>query len=629
VGAKENHLSEKQARLRAIENQIKRLQRRIDTLDHRSNRIGWARVAIFFTGVLLSSLAYFLVGWWLLLAGVVVTLTIFSVVAYMHSRINRSITRHKILMQIKSTQLARIKLDWNAIPPAHSLEPQMDHPFGIDLDITGKRSLHQLINTATSFEGSQRLQSWLLNTTPDLQFIRKRQALIQELAPLTIFRDKLLVKSLLASKNTAYVWEGKKLLNWLNEQDTNRPLLPLLFVSLFLSVLTITLFLLNVFARIPQYWIIALLLTIIFLFVTKNQRGDLFEDAYHLRDSFAQLGTIFEYLESFRYGKHSNLRRLCEPFFLDHEQRPSTLLNKITRIASAATLQKNLLLWVIINALVPWDFYFALRFNQYKSQVATHLPGWLDVWFELEALNSLASFAYLNPEYILPEIVSCENQEDTNIPFRAGGLGHPLIPEEQKVVNDFAMNKLGEIDIITGSNMSGKSTFLRTLGINLCLAYAGGPVNASLFKTHLFRVFTCIKISDSVTEGYSYFYAEVRRLRALLTAVEAGDKMPLFFLIDEIFRGTNNRERLIGSEAYIAALVGRNCLGVIATHDLELVKLANRFSEIRNYHFKEDVIDGQMIFNYILREGPSPTTNALKIMQMEGLPIDIKDLRDE
>jgi len=629
VGAKENHLSEKQARLRALENQIKRLQRRIDTLDHRSNRIGWARVAIFFSGVLLSSLAYFLVGWWLLLVGAVVTLTIFSVVAYMHGRINRSITRHKILMQIKSTQSARIKLDWNAIPPAHSLEPQMDHPFGIDLDITGKHSLHQLINTAISFEGSQRLQSWLLNTTPDLQVIRKRQALIQELAPLTIFRDKLLVKSLLASKNTADAWEGKKILNWLNDQDTNRPLLPLLFVSLFFSVLTITLVLLNVFALIPQYWIIALLLTIIFLFVTKNQRGDLFEDAYHLSDSFAQLGTIFEYLESFRYGKHSNLRRLCEPFFLDREQRPSTLLNKITRIASAATLQKNLLLWVIINALVPWDFYFALRFNQYKSQVATHLPGWLDVWFELEALNSLASFAYLNPEHILPEIVSCENREDTNIPFRAGSLGHPLIPEEQKVVNDFAMNKLGEIDIITGSNMSGKSTFLRTLGINLCLAYAGGPVNASLFKTHLFRVFTCIKISDSVTEGYSYFYAEVRRLRALLTAVESGDKMPLFFLIDEIFRGTNNRERLIGSEAYIAALVGRDCLGVIATHDLELVKLANRFSEIRNYHFKEDVIDGQMIFNYILREGPSPTTNALKIMQMEGLPIDIKDLRDE
>src|SRR5260370_16703352 len=347
-----------------------------------------------------------------------------------------------------------------------------------------------------------------------------------------------------------------------------------------------TVFLLNVLGPIPQYCIIALLLTIIFLFVKKNQRGDLFEDAYHLRDSFAQLGTIFEYLESFRYGKHSNLRRLCEPFFLDHEQRPSTLLNKISRIASAATLQKNLLLWVIINALVPWDFYFALRFNQYKSQVSTHLTGWLGVWFELEALNSLASFAYLNPEYILPEMVSCENQEDTNILFHARSLGHPLIPEEQKVVNDFAMNKLGEIDIITGSNMSGKSTFLRTLGVNLCLAYAGGPVNASTFQTSVFRIYTCIKVSDSVTDGYSYFYAEVRRLKALLSELERPSDYPLFFLIDEIFKGTNNRERLIGSRAYIHALVGKNCMGVISTHDLELVKLADTQPEIKNYHFR-------------------------------------------
>ena len=163
MGAKENHLSEKQARLRAIENQIKRLQRRIDSLDHRSNRVGWLRVAIFFTGALLSTLAYFLVGWWLFLVGVAITLTIFSIVAYVHGRINRSITRHKILKQIKSTQVARIKLDWDAIPPARSSEPQRDHPFGADLDITGKRSLHQLINTAISSEGSQRLQDWLVN----------------------------------------------------------------------------------------------------------------------------------------------------------------------------------------------------------------------------------------------------------------------------------------------------------------------------------------------------------------------------------------------------------------------------------------------------------------------------------
>ena len=617
-------MSEKQARLRALENQIQRLQRRIDFLDRRSNRIGWIRVAIFFAGLLLSILAYLLVGWWLLLIGIVITLTTFSIVAYFHRRIDKSSTRHKIWIQIKATQVARIRLDWSDIPPLRPVEPQTDHPFEIDLDITGKCSLHQLLNTAVSSEGSQRVRDWLLNTAPDLQIIRKRQELVQELTPLTIFRDKLLMKSMLASKDIAGSWEGKKLVNWLNAHTTSRFLLPLLFVSLFLSVLTICLFVLNFFALVPQYWIFTLLLAILFLFVTKDQRGDLFEDSYFLRDSFDQLSTIFAYLETYRYGKNSNLKSLCTPFFQDRQHRPSLLLNKIAHIASAATLRKNLLLWVIINVLVPWDFYFAHRFNQYKSQVAAYLPAWLDVWFELEALNSLASFAYLNPGYILPEVISCQEQ-DQHPPFRASGLGHPLIPEEQKVVNDFAINKLGEIDIITGSNMSGKSTFLRTLGINLCLAYAGGPVNARMFQASLFRIFTCIKISDSVTEGYSYFYAEVRRLKALLSAVEAADnRMPLFFLIDEIFKGTNNRERRIGSESYISALVGRNCLGVISTHDLDLVKLADRLPGIRNYHFKEDVINGQMAFDYLLRSGPSPTTNALKIMQMEGLPVDMK-----
>ena len=152
-------------------------------------------------------------------------------------------------------------------------------------------------------------------------------------------------------------------------------------------------------------------------------------------------------------------------------------------------------------------------------------------------------------------------------------------------------------------------------------AFAGGPVNASTLQTSLFKIFTCIKVSDSVTDGYSYFYAEVKRLKALLSELERDSGYPLFFLIDEIFKGTNNRERLIGSQAYIQALVGKNCLGAISTHDLELVKLADILPEIKNYHFKEDVIDGQMVFDYILRPGPCPTTNALKIMQMEGLPV--------
>ncbi len=618
-------MNEKQARLKAIERQIQRLQRRVRVLDGQSNRLGWTRVGIFFIGALLSVLAYLLVGWWLLIICAAVTLVVFSIAVYFHQRLDRSIKRHSILMRIKLTQVARIRLDWERIPPPRFHDASQEHPFEIDLDITGRHSLHQLLDTASSAEGSSRLREWLLATTPDAQIIQKRQALISEMAPLTLFRDRVSMKSLVAARNQGQLWEGKRLLNWLNERHSTPSLLPLLLLSLALSISTVTLFVLNLFALIPQYWVIALLLTIIYLFVTKNQRGDTFDDTNFISDSFVHLSAIFEYLESYRYGRHKQLKALCQPFFAEQALKPSILLNKVARVAAAASLQKNMLLWVVVNALVPWDFYFAYRFNQYRDQIAGRLPLWLDTWFELEALHSLATFAYLNPEYTLPQVAEHPTHDEQPV-LEAKGLGHPLLPVEQKVVNDFSMPNSGEIAIITGSNMSGKSTFLRTLGINLCLAYAGGPVNASHFQTSLFRLFTCIKISDSVTDGYSYFYAEVRRLKALLTAIETGEQqqaLPLFFLIDEIFKGTNNRERLIGSESYIAALAEHNCLGVISTHDLELVKLETRLPAIKNYHFREDVIDGHMVFDYTLRGGPCPTTNALKIMQLEGLPVNL------
>jgi DNA mismatch repair ATPase MutS len=169
--------------------------------------------------------------------------------------------------------------------------------------------------------------------------------------------------------------------------------------------------------------------------------------------------------------------------------------------------------------------------------------------------------------------------------------------------------------------MSGKSTFIRTLGVNLSLAYAGSVVNAESLNVSLFRLYTCIKVSDSVIDGISYFYAEVKRLKKLLDEIETSG-FPVFFLIDEIFRGTNNVERLKGSSAFIKKLAETNAVGVLATHDLELVKLADVISKVKNYHFKEEIKNNKMFFDYMLNEGPCPTTNALKIMKLEGLPIE-------
>jgi hypothetical protein len=438
---------------------------------------------------------------------------------------------------------------------------------------------------------------------------------------MSAFRTRLTMKSTLATRGSSYQLEGKRLLNWLSEQKKPAHLISTIIISHVLTILFLTLLLLNLFGTLPQYWMLVFAAEIVFLLFSKDKRGNLFDDAYYLHDAFAQLNAVFSYLEAYRYGHNHHLHQLCEPYYADANQRPSRLLTQIQRVANGATLEKNLLVWVLVNLLLPWDFYLVLRFHRYREQVAARLPAWLDTWFELEAINSLATFAYLHPNYIQPEVHAAVDEAHP-LPLCARDLGHPLLPEEEKVVNDFSMETIGEIAIITGSNMAGKSTFLRTIGVNLCLAYAGAPVNASAFAATLFRIFTCIKISDSVTEGYSYFYAEVRRLRALLDELGKPDEtMPLFFLIDEIFRGTNNRERRVGSEAYIEALAGKYCLGLLSTHDLELVKLANLLPQVENYHFKEDVIDGQMVFDYILRDGPCPTTNALKIMQMEGLPI--------
>lgn len=610
-----------QERRHSIERQIQRLEKRVDQLDQQSNRYGWIRVGIFFIGLLVSVGLAFLVGWWLGIVCFLITLLLFAAVAYYHQRMERSLTRHKIWRHLKETELARMRLDWNAIPDAYTQEQRIEHPFEIDLDITGKHSLHRLINTAVSTEGSQRLRDWLLATRPDLATIQARQALLRELLPMSAFRTRLTMKSMLAVHNSSYQLESKRLLNWLNEQKQPKNLLPTIVTFHVLTLLLLVLLCLNLFGSLPQYWMLVFAGEIVFLLLNKEKRGHLFDDAYYLRDAFAQLNAVFSYLEHYRYGRNQHLRRLCEPFFAEERGRPSRLLSQIQRIANGATLEKNMLVWLLVNLLFPWDFYLVLRFHRHRQEVAARLPGWLDTWFELEALNSLATFAYLHPGYILPEIHPTIGEAHPR-PFCVREIGHPLLPEEEKVVNDFSIENPGEVVIITGSNMAGKSTFLRTIGVNLCLAYTGAPVNARAFETALFRIFTCIKISDSVTEGYSYFYAEVRRLRALLDELARPDESrPLFFLIDEIFRGTNNRERRIGSEAYIEALAGKPCLGLLSTHDLELVKMAHFLPQVENYHFKEDVIDGHMVFDYILRHGPCPTTNALKIMQMEGLPV--------
>jgi len=612
-------LNEKQARLKVIDRQEQRLGRKLEQLNALDRRFSWIRLAVLLVGGLATFISFFfgppVLGPFIL--GIFIAA--FAFVVYLHRKLDRILLRFQIAAQLTISQAARMKLDWKSIPPSAMHSPDTAHPFANDLNLVGERSIHQLLDTATSIGGSQRLHDWLLKSEPDPQQVKSRQIIIREIIPLVGLRQHLAINGTLTTRDPSKRWQDQKLLKWLTMQVPGKTLLPTLWLLVVLAAIDIILVVLYGLQILPAYWVIPFMVYLVVYMARYRDMGELFDESYEMQKTLDPLKNVLLYLESYPYAHLPQLSGICAPFW-QPEKRPSRYLKRIAMIASATSLKNNLFIWAPINALIPWDFFFGHLLNLSRRQLHDLLPTWLNSWYELEALNSLANFAYLNPGYKFPIVFS--NDEPAEKPvFEARGLGHPLLPDDVKVTNDFSIDALGGVTIISGSNMSGKSTFLRTLGVNLCLAYVGGPVNADDMRLIPMRLFTCIQISDSLSNGISYFYAEVQRLKKLLEALQKEDALPLFFLIDEIFRGTNNKERRIGSRAYVQSLIQGRGVGVISTHDLELVKLADEISGIRNFHFREDVRNERMVFDYRLRPGPCPTTNALKIMQLEGLPV--------
>ncbi len=612
--------SKKQAHLEALRRHVERLERRVRRLDGLSRRYGWTRLGIVLAGAMVAFVGFQAGGavWgWGVVVGVVGA---FGIAAHCHRRVEGSIRRHRIWRRIKAAHIARMTLDWPGIPTISSFAPDPAHPFERDLDLAGPRSLHHLLDTAVSRGGSRRLWAWLREPLLDPGRLAGRQVLVQELATLSVFRDRLALNGALALDDPETPWDGERLHAWLEDHTPGRSRRPLLMLLGSLAVLNPVLLVLYLTTPLPALWAVSLAIYVaVYAFAYFGIRH-LFDQAYHLEKALRGFRAVAVFLETYRFGPHRRLAALCAPF-REAARRPSRHLRRASLIAAAASSQKSEVLFVLFNLLGPWDLFFAHRLDRLKETLRAQLPVWLAAWYDLEALASLAAFADLNPGYTFPTVQppSFSGQDPV---FTAEALGHPLLDDAQRVCNDFAIERLGDVTLITGSNMSGKSTFLRTLGINLCLALAGGPVCAARYRTQPLRLFTSINIVDSVNDGISHFYAEVKRLKQLLEALDDDDPAPLFFLIDEIFRGTNNRERLLGSRAYARALAGRRATGLISTHDLELTRLADEIDGVYNAHFREEVAEGRLAFDYRLRPDPCPTTNALKIMQMEGLPVE-------
>jgi hypothetical protein len=607
----------KETRLAALHRQVARLDQRLDRLQRTSYRFSWIRIVVLVSGLLATGLALHFAGGWLAGGCAVATALLFGLVVYYHRRLDESIARHQGWREIKAAHAARASLDWEQIRSAFPHQPQADHPFESDLDLIGPRSLHHLLDTAVSFEGSQRLRGWLTATVPDAGQMAQRQQRVRELAPRSLFRDRLTLHATLAA-GAKRAWRASQLVSWLEDHTPEKSLRRWLVLSAMLAALNAALVIAHQLGVMPAWWRVSWVVYLGIWLAGSRAAGAPAEEALALQGALGQLRAVFRHLETYPYRDTPHLRALCEPF-LDPAHRPSRYLARITRIVAAVGLGQNPLIRFALNAVVPWDFYMANRLSCYRSDLAERAPAWMDAWFELEALSSLANLAYLNPSYAFPDLIFATDGAQPFV-FRARGLGHPLLTDRERVCNDLLVPELGWVAMITGSNMAGKSVFLKTVGVNLVLAYAGGPVNAARLETVLFRLFTSMRVIDSVTDGISYFYAEVKRLKALLMALEGDHELPLMFCIDEIFRGTNNRERLIGSRAYVRALAGKHGVGLIATHDLELTHLADGIPWVQNYHFRDRVEGDRLVFDYRLRPGPCPTTNALKIMQLEGLP---------
>jgi hypothetical protein len=584
-----------------------------------NRRFSWGRLAAFLSISLVTwsaaTIGGSLAGW---LAFIFTLVTFFTIIA-LHRRLDLWSARFRIWKELYIQELARMTLDWDRVPPPAARFHEEQQPLALDLDLTGSRSLHHLIDTAVSRQGSALLADWLTNDTPDMDQINIRQAVVSELADLPRFRKRLALLFRMISKEPL---DDVNLLGWLQAPFPGQMLNRVLPIATLLAVANIGLFYMNAASILPAYWVLSGFLYAVIYASNYGSISLYLAAVRHLDSELGKFQALLQYLETYPLGKHLHLAKECEPF-RESPLRPTRILQRIRLLTTAAGLSSNPVLGLLINLLVPWNFWTAVLISRYRKRMARLLPVWLDTFHKLEALISLGTFTALHPDYKFPDI-----RADAGPVIEVRSLGHPLISPERKVCNDFQMGTLGDLSIITGSNMAGKSTFIRTIGVNLCLAYAGGPVNAAFFRCLPFRLYTCIRISDSLGDGFSYFYAEVKRLKGLLEALKPdgvsnhdAPNQPLLYLIDEIFRGTNNRERMIGSRAYVKALIGTRGIGLIATHDLELVHLADMYPQVYNFHFRDAVQEGRLVFDYIIRPGPSPTTNALKIMQLEGLPV--------
>lgn len=541
--------------------------------------------------------------------GLIFTFFLFIYFLFKHILLSIRLKRINKLIGINEKYIKRIDGTFSDFKDTGNENIDIEHTYSKDLDLFGKNSLFQLINTTKTFFGRKKLTKLLKDPNINKNIILKRQGAVKELSKKIVFCQQLELEGMDNEKTSS---NTSKILDYISEFndklfDSSKENL-IKFIPVVTTVLLICTAVIK-FRSLYYALFLMLLIHLLINFIGYLKVLPLLNSMEILGSSFSSYENILKLIEKEKFTD-SYLIEL-QSYLLAHG-KSSRALNRLDTIISLINLRSNFLLYFIFNLTVFWDIRCYISLKKWKDQYGNLIGKYINTAAEFEVISSLSVITHLNSNTCYPKF------SDNNNIIKANGIGHPLISCKTRVYNDIDFNN--NIFIITGSNMSGKTTFLRTIGINLILAYIGAPVCAKSMDCSIFTIFTSMRISDNLSEGLSTFYVELTRIKSILDFLP--NKKPTLFLIDEIFRGTNSNDRIIGAKTVLKELSKDWCCGLISTHDFELCDLENDYkNKIKNYHFKEDYLNNKIHFDYKLRSGRSDTTNARYLMKMIGINI--------
>ena len=584
---------------------VRRREARLAEAAHQMRRfrkVGVVRLASLAAGlVLLWPVFKGLTFWWLLPPAIV-----FLLLAEVQARIARARRRCEQAAALYDQGLARLDDRWAGKGTTGERFLDASHPYAADLDIFGPGSIFELLSRARTRAGEETLAHWLLHPAAP-EVVRARQAAVSELRPRLDLREDLA----LLGEGVRSGKDAQSLAAWATA--------PPWHVSLWLRATAIALALLAVvtlilwaigFGALP--FLVALIMGRIFAFRYRAQVGRIVNAVNAAARDLALLSGVLTRLEQERFAS-PRLVELRAALNLEGIP-PSRQIARLNRLIDLLDAQRNAI-FVPLSILLLWPVQLAIAIEGWRQKSGPAVVRWLAAVGDFEALSSLAGHAYERPQDPFPELA----EDGTR--FEGEGLGHPLIPESRNVRTDLHLSAEGlRVLIVSGSNMSGKSTLLRTVGTNTVLALAGATVRARRLRLSPVQVGASIRIQDSLQAGASRFYAEITRLRQIVELTEV--EFPVLFLFDEILHGTNSHDRLIGAEGMVRGLIERGAIGLVTTHDLALARIADKLApHAANVHFEDHLEGGKMSFDYQLRQGIVQRSNALELMRSVGLEV--------